>query len=139
MANFAKVFRQTRRFLSKDFRRKLPCEIKVVGASLAESRRLNRVYLKKNKPANVLSFRYWPDVSTRGREAKEGYGEIIVCPQVIRRDAKKHGNSYQYQLRWMILHGLLHLAGLNHEKSSKERKRFEKLEQKLLNNLMVKH
>lgn len=85
---------------------------------------LNRRYRGKNKPANVLSFRYGPD-----------YGEIALCPALIRREAKASGNSYRRQMLWMILHGIIHLAGLHHEKSAQTRRKFEKLEHKLLNNL----
>lgn len=109
-----------RRF-SKGIRRRLPKNINVVAVSAKESQKLNRRYRGKRKAANVLSFRYGPD-----------YGEIVLCPQVIRREAKQQGHSYQYQLRWMVIHGLLHLAGIHHEKSAAARRRFEKAENKLL-------
>lgn len=104
--------------------RRLPRDIKIIEASERESRRLNRIYRKKNKPANVLSFRYGPD-----------YGEIILCPEVIRKEAKWQGNSYRFQKNRMIVHGLLHLAGIHHEKSARVREKFEQLEQQLLKKL----
>ena len=82
---------------------------------------LNRRYRGKNKPADVLSFRYGSD-----------YGEILLCPVVIRREAKKQGNSYRHQMLWMILHGIIHLAGLHHEKSKGAERRIAKLEKKIL-------
>ena len=85
---------------------------------------LNRVYLKKGKLANVLSFRYGLD-----------YGEILVCPEVIRREAKEQGNTYKYQMTWMILHGILHLAELHHEESKRVAQRVEALEKRVLHKL----
>lgn len=84
---------------------------------MKESRRLNHIYRGKDKATNILSFRYSKD-----------YGEILVCPEVIRREAKAQGNTYKYQVTWMILHGMLHLAGLHHEKSLKTAKRVERIE-----------
>lgn len=127
-------------------RKRLPQKISLVEIDKKESQRLSRIYRGKNKPrtfslheffraerstkkvrgkpANVLSFRYGPD-----------YGEILVCPEVIRREAKKQGNSYKYQMTWMILHGMMHLAGLHHERSLKMAKRVMALEERVLRKL----
>lgn len=102
-------------------RRKLPKKISIISIGERQAATLNRRYRKKNPPANVLSFRYGPD-----------YGEIVLCPSVIRSEAKKQGNSYSFQKKWMIIHGFLHLAGVHHEKSRQAQRRFERLEQKLL-------
>ncbi|OHA04337.1 MAG: rRNA maturation RNase YbeY [Candidatus Sungbacteria bacterium RIFCSPHIGHO2_02_FULL_52_23] len=105
-------------------RKKLPGEIAVVAVSEKESQALNRVYRKKNKAANVLSFWY----------SKE-YGEIIVCPSLIRLHARAEGHTYQYQMTWMILHGTIHLSGLHHETSAGIARRIETLEQKILDSI----
>lgn len=110
-----------RRLLPRTLSKKLPREVKIIKASAQKSRELNRKYRKKNKPVNVLSFRYGPE-----------YGEILVCPEIIRREAKKQGNTRKYQMTWMIIHGMLHLAGLHHEKSRVATKRFSILENRLL-------
>ena len=121
MINFTKDFRTIRRFLSKSIREKLPDDAKIIEVSVGESRRLNRIYLKKHKATNVLSFRYGP-----------GYGEIVLCPALIRREAKASGTSYRCQMLWMILHGTIHLAGLHHEKSKRAERRVAQLEKKIL-------
>jgi len=99
----------------------LPARITVAAVSVREALALNRRYRKKHKPADVLSFFYGPE-----------YGEIILCPSVIRGDAKTQGNSYAYQLTWMIVHGMMHLTGLHHERSVTRAKRVERTEQKIL-------
>lgn len=102
-------------------RRKLPEKIKIISLAMQESARLNRFYLKKNTPANVLSFRYGAD-----------YGEILLCPEVIRREAREARNPQEYQMTWMIVHGMIHLAGVHHERSKAVARRFEKLEKDIL-------
>ena len=78
----------------------------------------------KNNPANVLSFRYGSD-----------YGEILVCPEVIRKEAEKQGNSSYYQMTWMILHGMLHLGGMHHEESGDIAKKTERIEKEILSKI----
>lgn len=100
---------------------KLPAQIAVVSVSARESLELNCRYRKKCKPANVLSFLY-----------DKEYGEIIVCPGLIRAEAKEQGHSFKYQMTWMIIHGMLHLAGVHHEQSVAVAKRAARLEEDVL-------
>ena len=87
---------------------------------------MNREYREKDKPTNVLSFFY----------SKE-YGEILVCPEIIVREAKEQGNTQEFQMTWMIVHGMLHLAGVHHEKSARAEKEVEKMERKILKKLFL--
>ena len=109
------------RHIPKRVRAYLPQKIKVIAVSRKKSEQLNRRYRGKRKAANVLSFRYDPE-----------YAELIICPEVIRRDAKKAGRPYRLEVKRMIAHGLLHLADLHHEESMPARKKFEQLERKIL-------
>ena len=116
-----KYFETIIKLLPISLKNKLPHKIIVAEVDKRESQRLNRKYRRKDKPTNVLSFRYSPE-----------YGEIIVCPVVIRKEAKEQGNTYKYQMTWMILHGILHLAGIHHEGLRVKAARFEKLEKRCL-------
>lgn len=102
-------------------RNKLPKKIVIVAISTQKSQNINWEFRKKSEPANVLSFYYGPK-----------YGEILVCPEVIRLEAKKQGNFFHYQMTWMILHGMMHLAGRHHEQSPTVARYLEKLETKIL-------
>jgi len=113
-----------KRFFPDILRNVLPRTIFTVEISKKESSRINGLYRKIKKPTNVLSFRYGDD-----------YGEILICPQIIRQEAKKTGYSYTKQMTWMILHGMIHLAGLHHEKSAKSQARFVRLEKEILDKL----
>lgn len=70
----------------------------------AEMKRINRAYRGKEYAANVLSF---PEI--------DGLGEVLLCPRVISKDAKKYGILPELELVSMLVHGLLHLLGYDHE------------------------
>jgi len=115
------------KLLPKSFQQQLPRGVTVVTITEKESQRLSRRYRGKDAAANVLSFRYSPD-----------YGEILICPSVIHRDAKMQGNSYGFQLTWMIVHGMIHLAGRHHEGSKSMAERSERIEHLILRKLFAK-
>ena len=88
-------------------------------------RTLNSKYLKKDKSTNVLTVSY-----------NDGgfYGDIILCPEIINREAKKYGFSPKFRWAHMIVHSMLHLQGYNHI-TKRERLFMEKTEVKLLNSM----
>jgi len=106
---------------------RLPAKIVVISIPSSKSRALNRQYRKKDRATSVLSFRY-----------SDKYGEILVCPPVIRAEAKAQQHTFQYQMTWMIAHGMMHLSGLHHEKSREAGKRVARLEKKILQDLFQK-
>lgn len=82
--------------------------IRVVGA--AESRRLNRTWRGKDKPTNVLSF-------FSGAESPDGraLGDLVICAPVVAREAREQGKSIRAHWAHMVVHGVLHLTGYDHE------------------------
>jgi len=66
-------------------------------------RQLNNQYRGKNKPTNILSF---PLSKTEG--------EILICPAVVKTELKKFDKNYPNLLRFLVIHGLLHLKGMKH-------------------------
>ena len=115
------LIKKIKESLPGSLRVKLPKEIGVVEIRPSQSSLFNKIYRGRKKSTNVLSFYYG-----------SGYGEILVCPEIIRQEAKKQDNSFQYQMTWMILHGILHLAGVHHENSRALAKKAELIEQKIL-------
>src|SRR3989338_6667448 len=75
----------------------------VILVTPQESRRLNSLYRKKNKPANVLSF------SLSKTEA-----QIVLCPRQARLEAKAYDRTPAKFMRFLFIHGLLHLKGYRH-------------------------
>ncbi len=77
------------------------------------SRELNKKYRGKNKPTNILSFPLRKDM-----------GEIVLCPAVIKREAKKFGRTFDKFLSFLVIHGILHLDGMKHGSTMEEREKF---------------
>jgi len=73
----------------------------------AEVRRLNQRFRGKNSATDVLSF---PSLEKNGFA-----GDLAVSVDCARRQAAEHGHSLEDELRILILHGALHLTGLDHE------------------------
>lgn len=68
-----------------------------------KSKELNNKYRNKNKPTNILSF------SLSGNS-----GEIIICPSVVKKEYKKWNKSFRDFLGFLVIHGMLHLEGMEH-------------------------
>ena len=115
------IVSQIRAIFPKRLASKLPQEIGVVLLKPEESARLNLIYRNKNKATNVLSFYYSPE-----------YGEILICPEIVKKEAQEAKNPQKYQMTHMIVHGMLHLAGVHHENSQGLESKFIQLEKKLL-------
>ena len=101
--------------------------VRVVGKG--ESRELNRLWRGKDKPTNVLSFPA-PDQPRRGqpRDALLPLGDLVICAQVVRREAIRDGKPLQSHWAHLVVHGALHLVGYDHETSRRERLRMERRE-----------
>ena len=79
----------------------------------SEIARLNKTYRKKTKPTDVLSF---PAQNfSKHPNRNEFLGDIAIAPNVARRYAKKNGRSLETEICILILHGILHLLGYDHE------------------------
>jgi len=95
----------------------------------AEMARLNRTYRRKQGPTDVLSFpaesRGQGLVPPSGKNAPRYLGDIAVAPATARRNAKELGRTLSEELRILILHGVLHLLGYDHETDHGEMERYE--------------
>jgi len=98
----------------------------------AEIARWNRAYRGKAGPTDVLSFPMERADRTRGRQnGRRGLrrpdfaafsrpstrylGDIAIAPAVARRNARRFGRTFEEEMRILILHGILHLMGYDHE------------------------
>ncbi len=90
----------------------------------AEMARLNRTYRRKDYPTDVLSF---PSDSLQTAGQGRGFlGDVAISPAVARRNAKEAGRALHDELRILILHGVLHLMGYDHEADHGEMERKER-------------
>ncbi|MFZ4403548.1 MAG: rRNA maturation RNase YbeY [Pseudobdellovibrionaceae bacterium] len=105
-----------------------------------KSKSLTVVFLPKAAAKKInLQFRgkdYATDVLSFVSEDKDSWGELILCTDVIRRQAKEHGLTLQQELGYMLLHGFLHLLGYEHEKSPKQAVIMFALQDDIFNKLM---
>ena len=106
LQNFAEVLKQR---LAGD--REFHCRI----TGDAELRRLNREYLGKDYATDVLSFLAGGDE----------LGDLAVSLQRARAQAKQFGHSVTEELQVLLLHGVLHLMGFDHERDNGEMQRAE--------------
>ena len=97
----------------------------------AEIKKLNRKFRKKDKPTDVLSFDLKGPFGVA--ECMDNFlGEIIICPTVVKENAKKYKVSVKSEMLKVFVHGILHLCGYDHEKSKKEEELMEKKQEKYL-------
>jgi len=108
--------RPLRTFLARACELVLPraAGVAVCLVSDAEIARLNRTYRGKGGATDVLSF-----------PADGTGGDIAISPAAARRNARSLGHSVPEELRVLILHGVLHLAGYDHETDQGEMERRE--------------
>ena len=100
--------------------------------SSEEMQLLNKTYRNKDKPTNVLSFEL-PENFPVGDE-KTLIGEIALCEEIIYEESKKYKKIFENRLKHMIIHGLLHLIGYDHQ-DEEETSKMERLEKEIMNKL----
>ena len=93
--------------------------ISIAFVSTAEMQRLNKQYRKKDAPTDVLSFEKVSDF-------KEECAEIVICPHVVRENAKESLLTLKKELANVLIHGILHVLGYDHEISKTEEERMFK-------------
>jgi len=102
--------------------------VRVVGSH--ESRELNREWRGKDQPTNVLSFPApeQPRAGIKGAAEPTPLGDLVICADVVRREAGRDGKKVEAHWAHMVVHGALHLAGYDHEAGQRERLRMERRE-----------
>lgn len=99
-------------------------------------KRMNKEYRDKNKPTDVLSFPgsgfVLGESTTDSVKKVEDLGEIVICLQEVKKNAKRFGFSFKKELARVLIHGILHLLGYDHEKGKKEAEKMRKKEENYL-------
>jgi len=80
-----------------------------------EIRKLNVKYRQKDKPTDVLSFSYGSS------------GEVVICPDIVKENAKKYRNVFKEELARVLIHGILHILGYNHREMADKPARYIKI------------
>jgi probable rRNA maturation factor len=96
--------------------------VRFVGGD--EGRRLNAEYRGGDRATNVLSFAY--DDAPRLR------GDLVLCAPVVRREANEQGKSLRAHCAHLVVHGMLHLLGYDHEGDAQQAALMEAEERRIL-------
>jgi probable rRNA maturation factor len=108
------------------------CSVAIRLVDLDESRQLNRVYRGKDMPTNVLSF-----VSETPVEIADNcIGDLVICAPVVMQEAVQQHKPSHHHWAHMVVHGMLHLQGYDHEEQD-EAEKMEQLEREILAKLGI--
>lgn len=123
-----------------------PAEVSLLFIEEAPMAELNREFMGKSGPTDVLSFPIdaeepesgrSPDAGSTGpgqavtREIPQMVGDIVLCPSVAARNAVAHECTFDDEVALLIVHGVLHLLGWDHMEND-EAERMEALERDIL-------
>ncbi len=100
----------------------------LVFVDTREGRRLNRSYRGRDYATNVLTFDY--------QSRPEAVADIVLCMPVVRREARERGRTLRQHLAHLVVHGVLHAQGDDHETPSQAR-HMERREREILARLRI--
>jgi probable rRNA maturation factor len=104
--------------------------VSIVISASHELRLLNRRFRGLDKPTDVLSF---PAGVAAPRGRFRSAGDVVISADIARDNAKRFGHSAAVEVKILILHGILHLAGFDHERDRGEMARRESQLRRKLN------
>jgi len=108
-----------------------PTEVSLLFVDEASIADLNSRFLGKDGPTDVLAFPIDEEPAESGRSPDSGgtgpgfsgevdeaptlLGDVVICPAVAYRNAPEHAGTYDAEIALLVVHGLLHLLGLDHD------------------------
>ncbi|MDP3052191.1 MAG: rRNA maturation RNase YbeY [bacterium] len=96
--------------------KKLDKDLSIALVGSERMRELNKKYRGKNLATDVLSFQYGDS------------GEVAICLPQVKKNARRFKFTFKKELARVLIHGILHLLGFNHEKNEKEADKMRKKE-----------
>ncbi len=112
-------------------------ELSLYFTSSEQIQQINLDYRGKDKPTNVLSFESELPPEIRAELAYRPLGELVFSLEVIREEAAYQGKTLIDHYTHLLVHGCLHLLGLDHETSEADQAQMEALEIKILTHLGI--
>ncbi len=105
-------------------------DLSIVVVDDLEITDLNRRYFRRNRPTNVISFPMQAG-EIYGAPPSKVLGDVVISAETARRQAEEAGRKWEDELFFLLIHGILHLAGYDHEGRAAERKAMEAKEEEL--------
>lgn len=110
------------------------CELSLVFTSDAEIRKLNAAWRDRDSATNVLSF---PAAALDpGDQPGPLLGDVVIAFETVRREADLEGKPFHHHLQHLLVHGILHLLGYDHE-DDQQAQTMEGLERDILHSLGI--
>jgi len=127
------------------------CELAITFVDEAAMAELNKQFMDEDHATDVLAFPIDDELVESGRSPDSGttgpdrpepepgevpilLGDVMVCPSVAAANAKEHGRSTDDELALLVVHGILHVLGMDHADADEEREMFA-LQEELLDRL----
>ncbi|MBI4437939.1 rRNA maturation RNase YbeY [Candidatus Uhrbacteria bacterium] len=123
----ARLVARTLREVERELRLKKDVAFSVAFVSPAQMRKLNRAWRGKDRVTDVLSFEL---------AGEQTFGEVLISYDQARRQARERGAGAREEVLFLLVHGILHLFGYDHERS-KDAKRMFPLQAKILTRLGI--
>jgi probable rRNA maturation factor len=92
-----------------EFKKEVVVDFSVALVAEKEIEKINKQYRQQDKPTDVLSFCY-------EYTEKKLEGEIVLCPEIIKKNAQEDGVSFEEEFMKNVVHGTLHIVGYEHGK-----------------------
>lgn len=92
-------------------------DLSIILIGPAKMRKLNKTYLRKNRVTDILAF--------SENSPPQNLGEIVICLREVKKNAKRYNLTFKKELARVLIHGILHLLGEDHEISKKRAKEME--------------
>jgi probable rRNA maturation factor len=99
-------------------------ELSVVLTGDGEVRKLNRLYRKKDKTTDVLSFPLLEGKRLKAGKNPIPLGDVVISIPQTRRQARQQGKDFRGELALLLTHGILHLLGYDHGTKAEEKRMF---------------
>ncbi len=123
----ARLRRRARRLLEA---LRLPdADLSIVLVSDLEMRRLNRRWRGQDRPTDVLAF---AQAEGAGAPPEGLLGDVVISVDTARRQAAARGHALGVEAEHLLVHGVLHLLGYDHERSPAEARRMQRRERALV-------
>lgn len=109
-------------------------DVSIVLVGPGRIKELNKKYRKKKKVTDVLTFgqsQKFPTVP----ENKLELGQVVICLREVKKNAKRFNSTFRKELAQVLVHGILHLLGYNHEEDGSGAKKMSEREEHYLSHI----
>lgn len=118
---------------------KLGYEVSVSFVTDEEMRGLNLKYREKDAPTDVLSFPSMDTAVISGAGAGKGavfsLGDIVISTETAARQAAEYGHPFEREMAFLIVHGVLHLLGFDHETDPRDEEIMNEIQDEIMRGL----